>query len=136
MKYSNTKQENYYDTYMLKEILQVNLSFLKLEMKRYRFPKSSYVKYQNKHLFTETAIIDFIDYRKQIKSPIKTIAPIKLYIKTLRELQKLGYKIQEVIDLQKSKEWQSIKVEWVVKELGKKEDTSLLPTRDIGGYSF
>jgi len=81
-------------------------------------------------------IIDFIDYRKQIKSPIKTIAPIKLYIKTLRELQKLGYKIQEVIDLQKSKEWQSIKVEWVVKELGKKEDTSLLPTRNIGGYSF
>jgi len=76
MKYSNTKQENYYDTHMLKEILQVNLSFLKLEMKRYRFPKSSYVKYQNKHLFTETAIIDFIDYlvKNRIEKDIQKLS--------------------------------------------------------------
>ena len=79
---------------------------------------------------------DFIDYRKQIKAPIKTIAPIKLYLKILRELLKLNYKINEVIELMKAKEWQSIKVEWIIKELGKKEDQKLEATRSIGGYLF
>lgn len=62
MKYTNTNQETFYDTHMLKEILQVNLSYLKREIKRYQFPITSYIKYQNKHLFTEPAVIDFIDY--------------------------------------------------------------------------
>ncbi len=59
MRYNNIN-ENFYDTHMLKEILQVNLSYLKREMKLYQFPANSYIKYQNKHLYTEPAIIDFI----------------------------------------------------------------------------
>jgi hypothetical protein len=59
MRYHNTK-ENFYDTHMLKDILQVNLSYLKREMKLHQFPANSYIKYQNKHLYTEPAIIDFI----------------------------------------------------------------------------
>jgi hypothetical protein len=62
MKYSNNNQEKFYDMHMLNEILQVNISFLKRQMKLYQFPISSYIKYQNKHLFTEPAVIDFIIY--------------------------------------------------------------------------
>ena len=60
MKYVDTNHEIYYDRYMLQQILSVNLSSLKEKMKRYNFPQNSYIKYQNKHLYKEQAVLDFI----------------------------------------------------------------------------
>ena len=54
MRYTNNNQEKYYDAHMLQELLQVNISFLKREIKRYQFPANSFIKYQNKHLFNST----------------------------------------------------------------------------------
>ena len=59
----------------------------------------------------------FIDYRKKIKKPIKTAKGIKLYIDSLRECIRAGYDLNEVVELSEAKEWQSIKLEWVKKEL-------------------
>jgi len=60
----------------------------------------------------------FITQRKKIKHPIKTIAPIKTLIQSMRECINAGYKIDDVKLLIENKEWQSLKLEWVVKELG------------------
>jgi predicted phage replisome organizer len=59
----------------------------------------------------------FTAYRKSIKAPIKTTAPLKAFITTLRNAMKQGYKIEEIINLMESKEWQTIKLEWIAKEL-------------------
>ena len=67
-------------------------------------------------------ILEFVDYRKKIKKPIKTIAPIKAYIQTIRELISKGYKLEEIKELMYEREWQTIKAEWVIKML--KVDTS------------
>ena len=64
-----------------------------------------------------------IDYRKTIKHPIKTIEPIKAYLKSLRELLMKGYDLEEIISLQAEREWHTVKVEWIEK--------SLKPTRAI-----
>ena len=61
MTYKNSKNEIFYDIHLLTQILGVNLSYLKREMKKYGFAKSSYIKYNNKHLYTEAVIIDFIN---------------------------------------------------------------------------
>ena len=60
--YTNNTNEIYYDTKMIKDILGVNLSFLKRQMKDYNFAAGSYIKYGNKHLFREEQVIDFINY--------------------------------------------------------------------------
>ena len=81
MTYKNSKNEIFYDTYLLTKILGVNLSYLKREMKKYQFPRSSYIKYNNKHLYTEAAIIDFINslvvssLEKDIRELSKKIKP-------------------------------------------------------------
>jgi hypothetical protein len=65
----------------------------------------------------------FIQYRKSIKKPIKTIAPMKLLITEMRKCINSGYKLEEMKELMESKEWQSIKFEWVEKELKKNNQT-------------
>jgi len=64
----------------------------------------------------------FIAYRKRIKKPIKTIAPMKLLITEMRKCINAGYKIEAMQELMEAKEWQSIKLEWVQKELPKEKE--------------
>lgn len=59
---------------------------------------------------------DFIAYRKQIKKALKTIAPIKLYINSLIELENLGYSFEYCIEQMKSNEWQTVKKEYIHKQ--------------------
>jgi biotin operon repressor len=67
-------------------------------------------------------ILEFIEYRKKIKKPIRTIAPIKAYVKVIRELIEDGYKIEAIKDLMQQKEWQNIESEWVRKSIKKDEE--------------
>ena len=60
-------------------------------------------------------VMDFINYRKSIKDKIKTILPAEMYIKELKKLQKLGYKIDDCIEAMKISEWKTIKTEWIHK---------------------
>lgn len=69
---------------------------------------------------TKNKVQEFIGYRKKIKKPIKTIAPITAYIKTLRELVHEGVDIDEAIALMKESEWQTLKVDYLPKEMFKK----------------
>lgn len=83
MTYKNSKNEIFYDTHLLTKLLGVNSSYLKREIKRHGFSQTSYIKYNNKHLYTEEAIIDFINclivrsIEKDIQKLSQKIDPIK-----------------------------------------------------------
>ena len=64
----------------------------------------------------------FVDYRKKIKEPIKTTAPLKAFIKVMREAVKSGYTPDSIFELMESKEWQTVKMEWIVKEIVKAKE--------------
>lgn len=74
---------------------------------------------------------DFILYRKEIKDEIKTLLPIKSYLKSLMELHKLGYKVQDCILKMKENEWKTIKVDYIHKEDKKASNEN---TAYAGGY--
>ncbi len=50
----------YYDTRMIQDILRVNLSHLKREMKKYGFSSEDYIRHKNLHLYNQEALIEFI----------------------------------------------------------------------------
>jgi len=64
----------------------------------------------------------FVDYRKRIKEPIKTTAPLKAFIKVMREAVKSGYTPDSIFELMESREWQTVKMEWIVKEIVKTKE--------------
>lgn len=62
---------------------------------------------------------DYYEYRKKIKKPIKTINPLKSYLKNLKEIQGDGYDIEEAIALMKEREWQTITLDYCKNTLKK-----------------
>lgn len=60
---------------------------------------------------------DFYEYRKSIK-PIKTAKPLEMYLNELKRIQDAGYKPLEAIELMKSREWQTVKLDWIERESG------------------
>jgi DNA-binding transcriptional MocR family regulator len=67
------------------------------------------------------AIQRFLKYRRSIKKNVKTVKAIKLFMDNLRECLIAKYSIEEVFELMEAKEWQSIKLEWVQKEITKEK---------------
>jgi len=60
MTYLNYNNETYYDFNMVAHILRVHVSQLKRDIKRYGFATGDYIKYKNRHLYSQNAVIDFI----------------------------------------------------------------------------
>lgn len=54
--------QRYFDTTMLQAILSISASKLKREMLKYGFVEDDYIKYNNRFLIKEMAVIDFMDY--------------------------------------------------------------------------
>ena len=54
--------EALYDFNMIARLIGRHPSFLKREIKNYGFNESEYVIYQNRHLYKQSAIVDFIIY--------------------------------------------------------------------------
>ena len=80
--YINSNNQRLYDANMIAKILRVNMAYLKREMKKYRFSEGSYIKYFNRHLYNEIAVINFISFlvKEQIEKEIKKMerAAIKI----------------------------------------------------------
>ena len=73
-------------------------------------------EFENETELSENAkelLNDFVDYRKKIKKPLKTIQPLKIFLAEIRTIYKSGFDVKEAIELMKSNEWQSIKLEWI-----------------------
>lgn len=68
---------------------------------------------------------DFINYRKEIGKPLKTLAPIKSFIKELTNLMQTNmiswdYSIRQM----KEREWQTVKQDWILNIKNSKQSTS------------
>ncbi len=68
MTYINNNSEVYYDFNMIMDLLHFHPSYLKREIKKYGFTANEYIKYKNRHLYTQNALVDFIIYIVQQKS--------------------------------------------------------------------
>lgn len=60
MTYTNNNNEVYYDFNTLSAILHAHPSYLKRVIKQYGFSKEGYTKYNNRYLYRQEAVIDFI----------------------------------------------------------------------------
>ncbi len=58
--YTNTKNELLYDFTMVAELLRVNSSYLKRAVKKYSFKENDCIKYKNRYLYTQSAIVDLV----------------------------------------------------------------------------
>ena len=78
MTYINNNSEVYYDFNMITDLLHFHPSYLKREIKKYGFTAGDYIKYKNRHLYTQNALVDFIIFIVKRKSIIDTrkIAPL------------------------------------------------------------
>ena len=52
----------YYDFQTLASILRVTPSYLKRAISKYGFDESDFIRYNNRHLYAENAVVDFIIY--------------------------------------------------------------------------
>lgn len=86
---------------------------------------SEYISFTKTISESEIKIIeDFILYRKSIKKPLKTISPLKTYWKVIKELHTLKYNIKDCIEFMKSKEWQTISLEYL-------ENSKIKPIKEV-----
>jgi hypothetical protein len=60
--YQNSTNEAFYDFEMLMNILRVPPSYLKRVIKNYGFSEMDFIKYKNRHLYRQNAVIDFVVY--------------------------------------------------------------------------
>ena len=79
-----------------------------------QIPKEKRDGYKEIHI---KILRDFYEYRKNIK-PIKTPRPLEMYLNELKKIQDAGYKPMEAIETMKSREWQTVKLEWIEREKG------------------
>jgi hypothetical protein len=70
----HTKQR-LYDTNMIQETFDLQMSFLKREINRYGFTPDDYIRYKNIHLFKESSVLDFIEYlvEKKLGKDVSTL---------------------------------------------------------------
>lgn len=94
-----------------KEIYKEKTSFLKKENLFFQLLEENFNLYSSH----KELILDFIEYRKKIKKPLRTKAPIKTYIQELERLEKVGHSFEYSILQMKSCEWQTIKLEYLHK---------------------
>ena len=79
--YTNNQNELYYDFKMIADIFRIHPSCLKRQLKKYRFTASDYVKYKNRHLYSQNAVVDFVVFLagEQIKTAtLKQVAVDKI----------------------------------------------------------
>jgi len=60
--YQTSKNEVLYDFKMLTDVLRVHPSYLKRVIKEYGFKETDYIRYKNRHLYCENAVVEFVTY--------------------------------------------------------------------------
>jgi hypothetical protein len=66
---------------------------------------------------------DFISYRKQLKSSIRTHTPIKAYLENIVKTKEItGLDVEEIIEIMKEREWKTVKPEYYSKYISKQHN--------------
>jgi len=67
-------------------------------------------------VFSEIEFQKINSYRKLLKKPIKTQQAITGISNNFKECYEHGYSFEELFEIMQTKQWQTIKLEWAVKE--------------------
>ena len=78
-------------------------------------------------------IAGFVKYRNEIKKPIKTARPLKQFINEMIVIENAGIDLNTAIEIMQNNEWQSIKLEWVQKQL---KSTKPIQSTDLKEFGF
>jgi len=73
-------------------------------------------------------------YRSKMRKPLKTQQAVTGLSRDFGECMKAGYSFEKLFELMQEKQWQSIKLEWVAKEI--KPAKQPQGGRRIGGYEI
>ena len=67
--------------------------------------------------FSKEQLKAIISYRSKIRKPIKTQQAVTGLSNCFKECYDAGYTFEEIFELMQEKQWQTIKLEWVSKEI-------------------
>lgn len=62
-------------------------------------------------------VASFVRYRAEIKKPLKTERPLKIFIQELINIKNAGYNIKQAIEIMMNSEWQTLNLEWIRKKI-------------------
>ena len=79
------------------------------------------VEFKSK-VFSYSELNQIKSYRSLIKKPFKTQQAVTGLSNSFKECYDAGYTFKQLFDLMQEKQWQSIKLEWVKKEINIKND--------------
>lgn len=81
----------------------------------------------------QKTLAGFVRYRREIKKPLKTIRPLKQFAQEMIAIENAGYNLQKVIEIMQNNEWQTVKLEWVQKQL---KSTKPMQSADLSEFGF
>jgi len=73
-------------------------------------------------VFSDSEFLSLLAYRKKIKKPLLTDEAVTGLSNSFKECYDAGYTFKHLFDIMQEKQWQSIKLEWVKKEINIKND--------------
>lgn len=62
-------------------------------------------------------VASFVRYRIEIKKPLKTERPLKIFIQELIKIKDAGYDIKKSIEIMMGCEWQTVNLDWIKKKM-------------------
>ena len=62
-------------------------------------------------------VASFVRYRIEIKKPLKTERPLKIFIQELIKIKDAGYDIKKSIEIMMNCEWQTVNLDWIKKKM-------------------
>ena len=103
------KNPTYKDTNIQKDINKNNKEKYKKEKKQNEVQE--FINNLDRDAEYKELLFKYVEYRKNIKKPLKTIVPMKKILKDFPD----WFSLDEAINIAMEKEWQGLEPEWIVK---------------------
>lgn len=106
---NSEKNPTYKDTNIQKDINKNNKEKYKKEKKQNEIQE--FINNLDRDAEYKELLFKYVEYRKNIKKPLKTIVPMKKILKDFPD----WFSLNEAINIAMEKEWQGLEPEWIAK---------------------
>ena len=106
---NSEKNPTYKDTNIQKDINKNNKEKYKKEKKQNEIQE--FINNLDRDAEYKELLFKYVEYRKNIKKPLKTIVPMKKILKDFPD----WFSLDEAINIAMEKEWQGLEPEWIAK---------------------
>lgn len=118
------------------EIINNNKELIKeknIKKEKYKNEVENYINNLDLDDGYKQLLFKYVEYRKSIKKPIKTIVPIQKIIRDFPDY----FSLDEAIEIAQEKEWQGLEPEWIAKYKQSKTNNinnKLAPSKDTSQF--